>query len=141
MRLKPVAASCLLLLLLAPRVLAQLPVGTITGVVRDAAGGVLSGAQMQAISLATRQVRTTATGEQGEYSFPALAPGEYEVHVEAAGFQRIIRPTMVEAGTTTRADVVLRIGDMRDSVTVEGAAPQIHYDSASVSGLITHDQI
>jgi len=53
----------LLCILLVPRdCLAQLPVGTIAGVVRDAAGGVMRGVQVQAVSLATRQVRTTTTG-------------------------------------------------------------------------------
>ena len=75
------------------------------------------------------------------YGFPGLLPGQYEVHAEAAGFQRIARAATVEAGTTTRADLVLRVGDLTDSVTVEAASSQIRYDSASVSGLITHDQL
>ena len=107
----------------------------------DSAGGVIRGAQVQAIGLATQQLRATTTGEQGEYGFPALLPGEYEVHVEAAGFQRIARAATVQAGTTTRADLVLRVGDLTDSVTVEAASPQIRYDSASVNGLITHEQL
>ena len=107
----------------------------------DSAGGVIRGAQVQAIGLATHQLRATTTGEQGEYGFPALPPGEYEVNVEAAGFQRIAGAATVQAGTTTRADLVLRVGDLTDSVTVEAASPQIRYDSASVNGLITHEQL
>jgi hypothetical protein len=121
--------------------LAQLSVGTIAGVVRDASGGVIAGAPVQAVRRSTGQARITITADQGEYSFPALLPGEYEISVEAVGFQRIARTATVEAGTTTRADMVLRVGDLRDSVTVKAASPQIHYDSASVSGVITRDQI
>ena len=33
------------------------------------------------------------------------------------------------------------MGDLTDSVTVQAASPQLHYDSASVGGLITRDQI
>jgi hypothetical protein len=138
---KLLVAACVLCFLAPRDCLAQLPVGTIAGVVRDAAGGVMSGAQVQAASLATHQVRATTTGKQGEYGFPALLPGEYEVTVEAAGFQPFARAATVQAGTTTRADMVLRVGDLVDVVTVEAAWPQIRYDSASVSGLITHDQI
>jgi hypothetical protein len=54
---------------------------------------------------------------------------------------RIARAATVEAGTTTRADFALRVGDLSDSVTIQAASPQIHYDSASVSGVITRDQI
>ena len=121
--------------------LAQLSAGTITGVVRDASGGVIAGAPVQAIHRATGQVRMTITADRGEYSFPALLPGEYEISVEAVGFQRIARAATVEAGTTTGADFALRVGDLSDSVTVQAASPQIHYDSPSVGGVITRDEI
>jgi hypothetical protein len=121
--------------------LAQLAIGTITGVVRDSAGGVIRGAEVQAVSRATGHARKTTTGEQGEYSIPVLSPDEYDVTVEAVSFQRIVRAASVEAGTTTRADFVLRVGDVTDSVRVEAATPQIHYDSAAASGSITRDQI
>jgi hypothetical protein len=131
-----------MLCILVPRIcVAQLPAGTITDVVRDSTGGVLSGAQVQAVSRATGQVRRTATGAQGEYSFPALLPGEYDVSSEAVGFQRIVRAATVDAGTTTRADFDLPVGDLSDSVTVQAASPQIHYDSVAVGGVIVRDQI
>src|SRR5687767_11121259 len=140
--MKPIAASCVLLcILMPPDCLAQLPTGTIAGVVRDSAGGVMSGVQLHVISVATRSVRMITSGEQGEYSVPALLPGIYELNVEAVGFQRIVRAATVEAGTTTRADLKLRLGDLSDSVTVEAASPQIRYDSAPVTGLVTHEQI
>jgi hypothetical protein len=138
---KPFVAAFILCILVPGVCLAQLPAGTISGVVRDETGGVMSGAQVHAASRATGHVRTTTTGEHGEYSFPALLPGEYDVSAEAVGFPRTVRMATVEAGATTRADLVLRVGDLKDSVTVQAASPQIHYDSASVSGLITHDQL
>src|SRR5918994_4496608 len=136
MTFRALLLSACILGILGPGVcLGQLPVGTITGVVRDSTGGVIAGAQVTAVSRTTRQARTTATGERGEYSFPALLPGEYDVNVEAAGFQRVVQAAIVEAGTTTSAEIVLGIGDLADVVTVEAAAPQIHYESGSVSGL------
>jgi hypothetical protein len=120
---------------------AQQPGGTITGVVRDPTGGVVLGAQLEALNHATNHVRRTVTGEQGEYSFPALLPGEYEVSVDAAGFQRNVRLALVETGSTTRADFVLRLLNISDSITVVAASPQMHYDSVSVSGVITDEQI
>lgn len=139
--MKLVLAACLLCVLVPGLCLAQLPLGTITGVVRDPSGAVIAGAPVQAISRATSQVRTITTAEQGQYGFPALLPGEYEIIVEAPGFQRISRAATVEAGTTTRADVALRVGDLGISVTVQAASPQLHYDSASVGGVIIRDQI
>ena len=121
--------------------LAQLPAGTIAGVVRDSAGGVMRDVHVEATSLATRQVRTATSDEQGEYSIPGVQPGEYEVIVEAPGFRRSVRPATVQAGTSTRADLVLPVGDLSDSVTVAAAVPQIRHDSPAVSGVVTFDQI
>jgi hypothetical protein len=83
---------------------AQVPTGAIVGVVRDSSGGAVSGARVKAVSLATNLARTEASSEQGDYSFPSLMAGEYEVSVEMDRFQRMVRTASVEAGATTTAD-------------------------------------
>src|SRR5215831_17562189 len=105
--MKATAIPCVLCILMARVCLAQVPVGTIAGVVRDPSGAVVAGVQVQAVSRSTSQVRTTVTAEPGDYSVPALLAGEYEVSVEVAGFQRIVRAVTVEAGSTTTADFAL----------------------------------
>jgi hypothetical protein len=120
---------------------AQLPTGIIAGVVRDPSGTAVSGVWVKAVSRATGLVRTASSSEQGDYSFPALLADEYDVSVEARGFERMIRAVAVEVGATTTADFTLRVGEMSESVTVDGAAPQIRYDSHSVGGLATHGEI
>ena len=47
----------------------------------------------------------------------------------------------MEAGSTTTADFILRVGDVKESVTVEGASPQMQYDSHTVGGVVTQEQI
>ena len=61
--------------------------------------------------------------------------------VEASGFQRMVRQALVEAGETTLTDFNLTIGDARESVIVDSAAPQILYDSTTLGGVITQGQI
>jgi hypothetical protein len=85
--------------------------------------------------------RTAVTSGQGDYSFPALLAGEYEVSIEASGFQRTVREVVVEAGTTTTTNFTLRVGEVTESVTVDDATPQIHYDSHTVGGVATQGQI
>jgi hypothetical protein len=96
---------------------------------------------VQAVDRATNQVRTTSTGAQGEFSLSSLQAGAYDVSVEVSGFRRTLRTVRVEAGTTTTADMVIQIGDLNDSVTVDAASGQLQYDSPSVSAVITHAQI
>jgi hypothetical protein len=119
----------------------QLPTGTIAGVVRDPSGAAASGTQVTVVNLATRIVRTQTTSEQGDYSFPALVPGEYEITVRMERFLSLKRAASVEAGAITTADFDLRLGDVKESVTIEATSPQIQYDSHSVGGAITGTEI
>jgi hypothetical protein len=52
-----------------------------------------------------------------------------------------VRRATVEAGTTTATNFTLTIGDIKQSVTVEGATPEIQYDSHTVGGVVTQEQI
>src|SRR5215471_7650270 len=120
---------------------AQAPTGAITGVVRDASDAVVRGARVKVANGATGLERRATVSEQGDYSFPALLAGDYEITIEAAGFQRLVRQAVVEAGATTTADFTLRVGDVTESITVDGASPQVHYETYSVGGTVTRDQI
>ena len=120
---------------------AQVPTGSIAGVVHDPTGAPVSGGRIKIVNTATNLGRSGSTSDQGDYSFPSLAAGQYEVAVEADGFPRTTRMASVEAGATTTADFALRLGDVKESVTVDEASPQIQYDSHTVGGVITQSQI
>jgi len=117
--------------------MAQVPTGSIAGVVRDSSGAAVPGAQVKAVSVTTALARTITTSQRGDFSFPILPAGGYEVSVESPGFQGTARHAEVEGGTTTTADLTLRVGDVKDSLTVEGASPQLHFDSHTVDGVVT----
>src|SRR5260370_22374596 len=53
----------------------------------------------------------------------------------------MVRQASVEAGAPTTAHFDLRVGEVSESVTVDAASPQLHYDSHGVGGLIAHSQI
>jgi hypothetical protein len=61
--------------------------GDITGVVIDSAGGLVPGAAVTVTNSATNLTRTVTTNTAGNYSFPSLQPGVYNVKVEMQGFQ------------------------------------------------------
>jgi hypothetical protein len=120
---------------------AQTPTGSIAGIVWDPSGGGVAGAKVEIVNGSTGLDRRTSTSAQGVYSFAALSPGEYEVGVEATGFERLTRHAVVEAGITTATDFKLFIGDVKQSVTVSAAKPQIQYDSHTINGVVTQEQI
>jgi hypothetical protein len=120
---------------------AQQPTGSIAGVIRDPSGAVVPGVRVTAVNTTTGLSRTIATAEQGDFGFLALPAGEYTISAEASGFQSPTRPAVVEPGSTTTTDLTLRVGDAKDSITVDGASPQLHYDSHAVGGVVTQSEV
>jgi hypothetical protein len=120
---------------------AQVPTGAITGFVNDATGATIRGASVVVTNQETGLKRTLLTSEAGEYSAPVLVPGLYDVTADATGFKRTAREAIVEAGNTTDVNLVMQVGASTESLTVEGASPQIRHESHEVDGLITRPQI
>jgi len=86
--LVPVAALAVMVLLLASAapVFAQLPSGTILGVVKDNSGNVIVGARVT-VSNDTGLSRTFTTDAGGSYRFPELPVGTYRLEVNQPGFK------------------------------------------------------
>jgi hypothetical protein len=61
--------------------------GKITGTVKDQTNSVIPGAIVTALNTATGLKQTTKTDEQGNYSFPVLPVGQYEIDVAAEEFK------------------------------------------------------
>jgi hypothetical protein len=129
------------LLLLLRFGIVQAPVGAIYGVVRDPSGAALAAAEVKVKSVVTGLERTSSSSAQGDYDFPSLPVGEYEVTVEASGFKRAMRRAIVEAGRTTTTEFSLDIGDVTESVTVDASTPLVQYDSHTVGGVVTQEEI
>jgi hypothetical protein len=120
---------------------AQAPSGSVAGRITDPTGAAISEARVVVTSRETGLRRAFVTSAEGEYSAPAPPAGTYEVAAEADGFKRLVREAVVEAGTATTADLSMQVGATSTTVKVEGAAPQIQYDTHQISGVVTRPQI
>ncbi|MCW5977433.1 MAG: TonB-dependent receptor [Bryobacteraceae bacterium] len=79
----------------------------ITGVVQDASGAVVPGVKVTLVNVGTKVERATETAASGVYRFSSLAPGNYEVIADAAGFQP--QRIAVALLTAQTADVPFRL--------------------------------
>ncbi|MGD9902505.1 MAG: carboxypeptidase regulatory-like domain-containing protein [Vicinamibacterales bacterium] len=115
--------------------------GTLSGIVRDAQGGVLPGVTVSVSSPALiGGVRTAVTGEGGSYQFTTLPPGTYQVNYELTGFAPLRRDSIVvQVARTTRLDVELGVGTLQETVTVSGASPVVDVSSTVTQTNITKD--
>lgn len=116
---------------------AQAGNGELTGEVRDPAGAPVEGARIALTEIATNQVYKFATGRSGVYAFPSRKPGRYSLAVEATGFKHFWREEVrITTGERIRVDVVLDIGGLKEEITVEGDAPLLRTDSATIGQVI-----
>jgi hypothetical protein len=100
--------------------------GTIQGRVTDAQGAVLPGVTVTATSPSALGAQTTVTSEAGNYRFPAVPPGTYDLTFELAGFNNLKRSGIVIAlGFTAQVNVELALATLQETVTVSGASPVI----------------
>src|SRR5688500_4465000 len=68
---------------------AQSTTGGLTGVIKDADGGVVPGATVKATATATGTVLTAVSDDTGQYVVRGLPVGPYNVQVELSGFQTV----------------------------------------------------
>ncbi|HWI17057.1 MAG TPA: carboxypeptidase-like regulatory domain-containing protein, partial [Vicinamibacterales bacterium] len=116
--------------------------GTIQGRVMDAQGAVLPGVTVTATSPALIQPQTTVTSETGNYRFPAVPPGQYELTFELAGFNSLKRPGIsITLGFTASINVELALATLQETVTVSGASPVIDTTSTRVQQNFKMEQL
>ncbi|HYN10975.1 MAG TPA: TonB-dependent receptor [Vicinamibacterales bacterium] len=116
--------------------------GTLTGLVKDAAGGVLPGVTVTAAQPQAGVTRTVTTGSQGEWTVATLPPGEYTLTFELAAFKRQVRPNVVvEAGVPRSVNVTLEIGAISESITVQGGVELLTPTTATAFRRLSADEL
>jgi hypothetical protein len=119
------------------RAYAQSPNGTISGMVVDATGAAIAEADIVVLNDATGVKYFGKTNLDGIYAVPNLPPGSYRIQVSKFGFKSLIKPDVtLNVRDALSINFTLPIGTVSDVVTVEGGAPLVNTQSASVSTVI-----
>jgi Carboxypeptidase regulatory-like domain len=118
-------------------IVAQSPNGTVSGIVLDPSGGLIVGADVLIINNATGVQFPGKANSEGYYVVPNIPPGTYRIQVSNSGFKTIIKPDIVvHVEDALAINFTLPIGAASEIVTVEGGAPMINTENASVSTVI-----
>jgi len=88
-----------------------------------------------------RQATSGETGPAGDVRFDGLAPGLYQVRINAAGLQELTVTVDLSAGAEQRLDAVLVPGTTRKDITIEGGAESPLQQSLSTSASIKSEEI
>ncbi len=123
-----------LLAVLASSVFGQTFYGTLVGTVSDSSGAAIPEAKVTLVNTGTQDTRTIESGANGAYQFVNLVPGMYQVSIEKQGFKRqTLSNLQVEVQATLRADAVLQLGEMTQTVEVSGQSPLLQTEQSSLS--------
>ena len=122
---------------------AQTETGSITGMVTDPSGAAVGSARVQVKSVNTGLTRGTETSSTGAYNVPGLKPDLYNVTVEAAGFQKMVRQVNLAVSATAEVSVQLSVGATSQTVEVTGVIDTVavNVESQTISETVTSKQI
>src|SRR5262249_23554627 len=139
---RPLLACILATLFLTTAARSQTTTATLLGVVRDSTGAVIPKTQVTARNTLTSFTRGAATDETGNYLITNLPVGEYSVTAEKEGFHRFIQEgiTLV-VNQNARVDIVLNVGAVAESVSVNAQPPDVDTRSSTMGELVDRARI
>ena len=106
--------------------------------VKDPTGAVVVGVEVEVLNEATGLQRRTSTNEVGYYQVDFLPIGVYSVTAQSSGF-RTWQTTAVtlETGQKVRVDIELEVGQVAETVPVEGAVTIVQSEHSTMGEVIT----
>ena len=111
---------------------------SLSGTVTDASGALLPNVRVTVHSDATNADRVITTNEIGGFTITNLAPGNYDIRAELAGFQTsTLTAVHVDPSIGRRVDITMRVGDTRTEISVEAGANTVQTESGAVGQLVT----
>ena len=113
--------------------------GTIAGTVQDSSGAAISGAQVILKKTDTGLTRETTTGAAGEFQFPSLVPGPYQLSVSSAGFTTYSQNLTLTVGGRVSQEIRLSVSSAQTTVQVSelDAAAAVNTTDQQVAQVIT----
>ncbi len=129
---------CFTALILAPlaSAFAQANFASLGGEVLDAQRAAIPRARLTLKSSSTGLRRTTVSNGTGFYTFTDVNPGDYQLRVEAPGFQGQLLSFVLVVNQNLRVDVSLKVGSERQSVVVKGAPTPLRTTDATLGEVI-----
>src|SRR5829696_5177896 len=114
-----VSMGLIMVLIFAQSISAQETRGNIRGIVSDPNKAAVAGASVKIVDIARGTTTNLTTNDDGFYQANYLIPSTYQIIVEANGFKKTIRESVVlQISQSLSIDVVLEVGGNQETVTV-----------------------
>ena len=96
---------------------------SIQGVVQDQSGAGVAKVKVDLLNTATGVITVATTDESGNYRFISLAPGNYKITAESAGFSKSEATVTLLTEQNLNVPLSLKVGSVSESVIVSTEAP------------------
>ena len=114
----------------------------ISGTVEDASGAAIAGARIQVREVNTGARRDAVTDARGRYQVLSLPVGVYRIGARKSGFAQELRTGIhLAVGEVATVDLRLRVGSVRQKVTVNADISPLSLTNANLSGLVGEQQV
>jgi hypothetical protein len=129
--------SVLIVLSFAYVAMAQTETATISGLITDATGSVVPGAEVKLQSVERGTIQSVTTNNTGIYVFASVQPGQYQITVQKSGFRQVdFLGLIVNVQDHIEQNFRLQLGSVSESVTVQANTVNINTESAAVGTVI-----
>jgi hypothetical protein len=139
---KQLRVLLLCLLLASLPAAAQSTTQAIQGLVTDTTGAVVAGARITITNIQTGVTRSVETNQTGNYNFPLVPVGNYNVRSELDGFRtETVTNLRVDTGSQVRQDFRLQIGAVTETIEVAASAVTLETENATLGAVIENRRI
>ena len=121
---------------------AQTTTGSIYGTVGDSTGAVIPDASVTAKNVQNGFTNTVSSNASGDYVFPNLAPGNYTVSAQAAGFKSTTETGIVlDANQNVHVIIKLPIGATSETVSVSASTTLVDTRESQLGSTIDQKRL
>jgi len=105
--------------------------GALLGTVFDPTGAVVPAAKITLTNQKTNTSHFTTSGKNGDYVFPLLSPGVYEIRAEPAGYAPFLNTNVpISITESTRLDLHMQLASIRVTANVPATTSMVLTESA-----------
>lgn len=131
-----------ILTLLALSVQGQVTTADVTGTVTDSTGKVVPGATVTVTSVGTGAARTATTDESGNYLVTDLAPGMYNITVEAQTFSRsVLKDLELNVGSRRTVNIEMKPGQVSETVEITADGNVVETTRSDLGQAVTQREV
>lgn len=116
--------------------------GAVSGHVADPTGAVIPDANVTLTNVGTGAVRSTVTTGSGDYLFPDVPPGIYNIEATHQGFKAAeSKNVQLQVQQSLRQDFAMAVGQVTQTVTVAATGALLQVENATLGTVIENQAV